>query len=522
MPARPPLSLPLVSAVIAMLCAISIPSAASGQENVNAPQHAPSYTAELFRSANFDRLAGEGRHDDIRWKVHTLVHGLSIQQRMVAHIEIDIPGSELVKRAADGQLIALAQVEDAAGHRYRDFGFIDLKQIKPELRKRTWESTWEAYALPGFYKVSLLLYDPRSREHSFIQTGLRVQEIKHDPFPSIWQGVPDWQFWAPLDKLPDEIYRPDIQNPLHLVLAAKRPIQVDVLADLTPSDLFHGSSRFYHHYLAVALPLLKDLSQIRVTNGPAGSLHVATLDLRLRKITFEQDDGQPLNWTALKSVLAPENGPGMIDVEALEHKHETPDFLRDELLRRLTDQSQSASAAGSTPPTSSANQASDPASPQPAGKDFPGKQLGHDAPGLAVPLNDDDPAPARAAPSPTPPPGSRDPAPSPAPGSSPSPNSGAGSFGLQTRDGRPFRVFIIIGSPMDFYAFHHFPAIDPALAENCVVYYLQYETYGGYLDGALGEFRKMLKPLAIHTIKVRSGESVRQALARIVEDIDQM
>lgn len=503
MPARPPLPLPLVSAVVLILCAVAIPSGAAGQQNVNAPQHEPSSTAQLFRSADFDRLAAEGRHDDIRWKVRTLVHGLSIQQRMVAHIEIDIPGSELVKRSADGQLIALAQVEDAAGHPYRDFGFIDLKQIKPELRKRTWESTWEAYALPGLYKVSLLLYDPRSHEHSFIQTGLRVEDIRHDPFPAIWQGVPDWQFWAPLDKLPDEIYRPDIESPLHLVLAAKRPIQVDVLADLTPSDLFHGSSRFYHHYLALALPLLKDLSQIRVPSAP-GRLHVATLDLRLHKITFEQDDGRPLNWTALKTVLAPENGPGMIDVQALEHKHETPDFLRDELLRRLM------------------SQASDPGSPQPADKDFPGKQFGHDAPGLTVPLNDDDPAPAKAAPSPDPPPTLGDHASSPAPVPSPSPNSAAASSAPQARDGRPFRVFIIIGSPMDFYAFHHFPAIDPALAENCVVYYLQYETYGGYLDGALGEFRKMLKPLAIHTIKVRSGESVRHALARIVQDVDEM
>ena len=48
----------------------------------------------------------------------------------------------------------------------------------------------------------------------------------------------------------------------------------------------------------------------------------------------------------------------------------------------------------------------------------------------------------------------------------------------------------------------------PHKAENCVVYYLQYEIYGPYATGALGKVRKMLKPLTIHTIKVRSGESV--------------
>ena len=75
---------------------------------------------------------------------------------------------------------------------------------------------------------------------------------------------------------------------------------------------------------------------------------------------------------------------------------------------------------------------------------------------------------------------------------------------------------------MDFYAFHHFPPVDPALAENCVVYYLQFETYGGYLNGALGKIRRMLKPIAIQTIKVRSAESVRHALATIVREADRL
>lgn len=75
---------------------------------------------------------------------------------------------------------------------------------------------------------------------------------------------------------------------------------------------------------------------------------------------------------------------------------------------------------------------------------------------------------------------------------------------------------------MDFYAFHHFPPVDPAVAEDCVVYYLQYEIYGPYASGALGKVREMLKPLTIHTIKVRSAESVRDALARIVREVDRM
>ena len=75
---------------------------------------------------------------------------------------------------------------------------------------------------------------------------------------------------------------------------------------------------------------------------------------------------------------------------------------------------------------------------------------------------------------------------------------------------------------MDFYDFGHFPPINPAQAENCVVYYLQFQVYGPYATGALGKVGKMLKPLTIHTIKVRSAESVREALKRIVAEVGQI
>jgi len=392
--------------------------------------------SDLFKTAQFDRWAVEPAHQDIFWKARTYIHGLSVHQRMVAHIEIDVPLSELSKRIADETLLMLVQVEDDRGQRYRDYGLIDVKATTQEVHKGTSQSTWEAFALPGDYKVSFLLYDKASGEHSFAQRTLHVPVVKHDDFEEIWQGMPKWEFWGALTEFRDNIYRPDIHSHLHLVLATRKPVQVDVLADLTPSDLFHGSARFYSRFLSVALPLVKDLSEIQVTNG---TLNVSALDLRQRKITFEQDKISSLNWPALKSAVAPENGPDMIDVRGLEAKQERPDFLRDEILRRLNP--------------------------------------------------DDEKEPASA---------------------------------TSVKAATPFHVFIVVGSPMDFYAFRHFPSIDPAEAENCVVYYLQYEVYAPYATGALGSVRKMLKPLQIHTFKVRSAESVREALERIVKNVGQM
>jgi hypothetical protein len=54
------------------------------------------------------------------------------------------------------------------------------------------------------------------------------------------------------------------------------------------------------------------------------------------------------------------------------------------------------------------------------------------------------------------------------------------------------------------------------------VYYLQYQVYGPYATGATDKISKMLKPLTIRTMKVRSGESIREALKRIVKEVGQI
>jgi hypothetical protein len=202
---------------------------------------------------------------------------------------------------------------------------------------------------------------------------------------------------------------------------------MELLADVTASDLFRGSTRFYNRYLSVALPLLKALSQVKLESG---SLSVAMLDLRRHRVTFEQDEVKELDWPRARAVLAPENGPATIDITALEQRRESPAFLQDELLRRLN-------------------------APQPAGD--------------------------------------------------------------------PVHVFVVIGSPMDFYSFRNLPHLPPGSEEKCVVYYLQFELLNTqYADGAVGNVRNMLKPLTVHAIKVRSAESIRHALARILEEVGSM
>jgi hypothetical protein len=417
------LSRPLAGFLMAVLPGLLFASMPLGTQDVS--------VEKVFAAVPIDEWIKKGPQAPILWKVRVQSYGLSLHQRLLAHIDIELPGKELIKRPQGDRFVALVQVSDAGGHLFRDYSFVALQEIPAQLKKLKVFLNSNFFVLPGDYKVTVALFDDRTGEHNLMEAPLHVEPMKDDPLPGSWNGLPTVEFLGPPGEGPDMLFRPEVEGKLSLPLATKRPIRVDVLADVTASDLFRGSTRFYNRYLSVALPLLKALSQINLEQG---SLSVAMLDLRRRRVTFEQDDVKTLDWPRARAVLAPENGPSTIDIKALEQHRESPAFLQDELLRRLN-----GGAVGARP------------------------------------------------------------------------------------EGEPFHVFVVIGSPMDFYSFRNLPHLPAGSEEKCVVYYLQFALLNTqYADGAVGNVRNMLKPLTVHAIKVRSAESIRHALARILEEVGSM
>jgi hypothetical protein len=211
-------------------------------------------------------------------------------------------------------------------------------------------------------------------------------------------------------------------------------LHLEVLADLTPSEMFQGDGGAYERYLSGVVPMLKTFSQISVSYG---SLTLAGLNLEQRRVTVEEPNLSKLEWQPLKKTLAPEKGPGVVTVSRLMQPNHNPAYLRDELVRRID-----------------------------------------------------------AAPN----------APSPA--------------------GDPQLVFVVIGGPMDSYSFPDLPPVAVSGKTPCLVFYVQYDFQGGVESrksaGAAKNIEKMLHPLRVQTFTVRSAESVRQALGKILERVGQM
>jgi hypothetical protein len=385
----------------------------------------------VFAAVPFDKWVKQGPQAPIPWKVMVHSYGLTVYQRLLTHIDVELSGKDVFTREKGDRIVVFIQVTDAHGHRFRGYSFFQVKEVPSKFKKLKTAFPSDFFVLPGEYKLIVALYDDQIRQHNLMESSLLIAPLKDDPLPDAWKGLPEVEFLGPPLESPDNLFRPDITSTLHLPLATRSPVHMELLADVTASDLFRGSTFFYNRYLSVALPLLKSLSQIKLQNG---SLSIAMLDLRKRRVTFDQNDGKALDWTRARAVLAPENGPGSIDIKALEQRRESPAFLQDELLRRLN-------------------------------------------------------APARS----------------------------------PQKEEEPFHVFVIIGSPMDFYSFRDLPHLPPGSEEKCVVYYLQFELLNtAYANGAVNNVRKMLKPLTVHVIKVRSAESIRHALARILNEVSQM
>jgi hypothetical protein len=391
-------------------------------------------THALFTAAPFEQWQAEGPGQQIPWKVRLLPVRLSMHQRLETAIEVQIPEAELAKRRSDGPMVLLVQLTDPAGGRYRNSGLLDLENIAGKAVKKDVPFYWIAFVLPGEYEVAVALYDKASGEHNFHRSRLQVDPLPDDPLPNAWRGLPSVEYWTPLSDRLDSFYRTEAEGRLSLPVRTRRPLHLEVLADLTPSEMFQGDGGAYEHYLAGVVPMMKTLSQISPSSG---SLTLAALNLDQRRVTVEQPNLSKLEWAPLKKTLAPEQGPGVITVSGLMHRNRNPVYLRDELVRRIDDA---------------------PDAPSPAGD--------------------------------------------------------------------PLLAFIVIGGPMDSYSFPDLPPLAVSGQIPCLVFYVQYDYLGGVATsksaGAAKSIEKMLQPLRVQTFTVRSAESVRQALAKILERVSQM
>jgi hypothetical protein len=276
----------------------------------------------------FDKWAAEGEKSQLRWAVRLRPAKLSVHQRLMARIEIELDTREVAARRGRGELITLLQVEDSAGKRWRAHDSFAFNQLPKDAKPHPLAHFQDVFLVPGDYTVSVAITDSQTGEYSFTRRSLHVSPLRNDALSSASTGLPNIDFVRALNG-PEAWFQPNIRSLLSLTLAPSRPVHVDVVMNMTPSERTAGSLRGFQRNMSVLVPALKILAGMEV---PRGSLDVTLLDLT-RQVTFEQKAARGLDWPTMRAPLA-DNQPGVIDVQSLAVKAQMLQFFRDQVLRR--------------------------------------------------------------------------------------------------------------------------------------------------------------------------------------------
>ena len=306
-----------------ILLGIAVASAVHGQSDPADP---------AFSAVPFDRWLAEGDPAAFHWSVRIVGTELNSHQRLQTRLEVQIDGNELVNRRGHGQLIVMIQFQDSADHVYRTHGEIDLQNVEDSTGKLNIQYFQDAMVVPGDYRVGVVIFDTKTKEHSAVQKPLHVNPLRSDPLPGAWSDLPAVELLRAMDP-PDGWFLPYVTGRLHVPLVTRRPIRIEVLMNASASGTSRGltAGTVNSRNLANMIPALKLFSQMQ---GTEANLHMTLLDVPKRSVVFEQDTAGQLDWNGVRAGLTAAD-PNKIDVHALEHREQNAQYFVDQVRERL-------------------------------------------------------------------------------------------------------------------------------------------------------------------------------------------
>lgn len=250
--------------------------AISGQEGLPDP---------VFRKIPFDEWLKGSQDAHLRFTLRAMPARLSVHQRMVVMLAVQVDGSEFVKRPASGQIVVFLEIRDRENRVYRTHRSLTLEEMKKpsDLAEVHFEQT--TFMRPGDYRVAAAVYDVLSQEHSLKQMKLHVPEVAKDPLPGVWRNLPPVEF-VPVSDPPERWYLPEITSRLYLPVNTGKPVRIEVVVNESPTEIaMRRTGRASTRNMGNLIPALKVISQMTVQNG---SLNVTLLDLSGARSVFRR------------------------------------------------------------------------------------------------------------------------------------------------------------------------------------------------------------------------------------------
>lgn len=284
----------------------------------------------VFSTIPFDSWLGQNNAARIRSTVHLSDPALTPHQRLAVSVDVEVDGAEISRRAGQGKILLLLQVSDERNRTWQSHQEFDLENLREGIKAHATRFTQSFFVIPGEYRVAVGVLDSARGDYSITQRDLRVAELRNDPLPEMWRGLPAIEFFSK-ETPADRWYLPSIDARPNLMAEAHHPVMVDLLVNLTPAERLQGSTRVRDRNLEALLPEVKVLTEVDWRNV---TLNVEFLDLSRRRVAFRQNDVRTLEWWKIGDALDDAN-PGIIDVKSLENRRYTADFFLGRVTRHL-------------------------------------------------------------------------------------------------------------------------------------------------------------------------------------------
>ena len=286
----------------------------------------------IFSTVPFDQWVAQGDHVDIPWRVKLSTPQLDDHQRFLVTVTITVDGKHLSRSLPNGELLMLMQIEDSQGRVYQGHAVEQLGDMGKDLRRADIVYTHSALVIPGDYRFTLAMLhrggaDQSQGDYDLGHATLHVAPLKNDPLPNAWEGTTPVEIIGKESDM-EEWFHPDLTANLHLPLATRRPVRIELLVTLPRS---RSAGEYYRQCMSALVAQMKVLSGIELSNG---SIRITLLDAQHRGVVALSRHDRSLDWKELKPALEKSN-PNVIDVRHLGTHGEEAEFLAAEVRRRL-------------------------------------------------------------------------------------------------------------------------------------------------------------------------------------------
>ena len=268
-----------------------------------------------------------GERVEIPWELHVSEPYLRVDQRIEVSYTASFRGRDLNQITDAHELFFISRVSS-----------LDGEWLEEPSVSRPVEQAFSAHGQtqffmrvclkPGDYQLWVVLYNRYNEKHNLAKRRIHVSEFRRDPLPDMYQSIPLVEF--PDAGSSDQAFG-FVKGRLYLPVHNKHPLDVRVIATLSPPEQWISKPRVLRTQNDVTLGAVGALSELALSEG---TLAIAGLDLVRQEVSYDKTDIHGVEWPMFEAALKKAQTPS-VSAKDLQGSKNNGAFFRDFLGKHI-------------------------------------------------------------------------------------------------------------------------------------------------------------------------------------------